>query len=323
MDQKGVVWVPFLIGAIVLSIAAGLIVVKNQQTKPLPNKDTATVVESSNSAELIESPDPSPNDIETLSMPSSSPKQNCDVNKDLCFESMDLNVTIQEGYQEDLANTDKWVSDQVILSGKGNGGFELKLEGFPKEFSASSPVQDFTGSKQKIYVRAQKDKAPKGTYTGKISVKSYLTGKTQTANLQINYVNWNESAIRTEPKEVVMNCSVKFSGWEENRYMYCGKYDEDNIVTLYYLGDHKNIEVRSIPEEGSKRWLRLAVNNYSTTFDVRDSKRLYINTMNFPDNKGLGDEPSGTYKGYFQFIDQTTQKEFFRVPYTINFTGLK
>lgn len=312
MNQKGLATVPVILAGLLLLII-GAFAISKLGSKPVsvPN----TPIESTSSGTT--NPEP-----KLESSPSTKPQSqsDCDNKKDICFENKDLKVTIYEGYLEDA---DNWVAE-LVLTGKGSGGFELKLAEFPKEFSVRSPVQDFKGASQKIYVRLQKNVTKKGTYKGIISVRSYLTNKTTTANLIINYLDWNDRLIHTDPLEKIHDCKVDFSGWPENKYMNCGDLESTSKVRFYYYGKHSKIEVRTEAEKDSKRYLTLKRElNSATTFDVENVVTLYINLGGFPDNKDLGNEPSGTYKGYFVFIDQVSQKEIYRTPYTLKVTGEK
>lgn len=249
-------------------------------------------------------------------------KNSCDDKKDVCFEADALNVTINEGYLEDA---DNWVSEQVLLSGKGSGGYQLKIEDFPKEFSLRSPVQNFSdGTKQKIYIRAQKGVTKKGKYSGKVLVRSYLSGNTTSSNLTINYEDWNDGLIHTYPLKVSFDCKISYSGTPDNNYLDCGSYDANYNLKFYYFGNHEKIEVRTIANKDDKRSLKLKIIDDTTTFDVNNVQTLSITPVGFPSyNKQLADEPNGEYGGEFVFIDQKTQKEIHRAPYTLKVTSTR
>lgn len=318
MNQKGLVWLPIILGA-VLVIGVVFTVSRTDKAK-IENAQPYNQIESTDSAQ-VEMPQEAKQPRETVSTTVSTTK--CDSKKDLCFSGDDLKELIKEGYLED---GDNWITDEVSLVGNGSGGYELKAEGFPKEFSVSSPVQDFKGDKQRIYIRLQKNVTKKGTYKGKISVKSFITGRTTTANLIIEYVDWVDNLIHAEPKEVFLDCKVTYSGWPENRYIKCGEGDYQDVHRLrfYYLGKHPGIEVKTVPDPGSKRHLVLKKELRSeTTFDVENSVTLYSSLAGFPDNKELGNEPSGIYKGQFIFFEQVSGKELLKVPYTFKITGEK
>ena len=321
MQQKGFILTPLLVVGIFFLMSSIFLFKSsfNNSNTHLVQKEP--VLEQNPTATPIQTPDEkqpativptSPNKIST-----------CDINKNVCFESPKLDVTIQEGYLEDSLNTDKWISDQVVLTGQGSGGYELRIEGFPKEISVRSPVQDFkNGAKQKIYIRVQKDVTTKGTYKGKIFVKSFITGNIQSADLTVTYIGWTDNSIHTDPSKIIQDCTIEHSGEVTNRYINCGPFHPNYIIKFYYRGDHKGIETRTVADKYSKRWVTLTVND-KTTFDVHDTVTLYIGLSGFPENKYLDNEPSGTYTGHILFVDQVSQKELLQIPYSIKITGEK
>lgn len=320
MSQKGLAWLPVLLGVVLviatISVTKNLIEPKIEKTQVY---EQTIKEESSSSTEGEDIKEESVKTQETKKPAAAS--TSCDLQKDLCFEGENVAVTIQEGYLEDA---DNWISDNVFLVGNGSGGYELKLEGFPKEFSVRSPVQDFKGQKQKIYIRLQKNVTKKGTYKGKVLVKSYITGRTNSANLTVDYTDWSDKSIHADPKEVFHDCKVTYSGWPENKYIKCGEGDYQDVhrVRFYYLGKHSGIEVKSVPEPGSKRSLVLKKElREETTFDVENSVTLYTSLAGFPGNKELVNEPGGTYKGHFVFFEQVSGKELLKVPYTFRITN--
>lgn len=316
--QKGVALIQILI--ISLALITGVAVL----SRSLPIK-SAPQPSNSPSTQLTTSFQSKETSIEPNFQPTpstkSAAKTSCNPKTDLCFESNNLKATITEGYLEDAYY---WITEDIFLTGKGSGGYQLKIEGFPKEFTVRSPVQDFKdGNKQKIYIRAQKDVAKKGSYSGKISVYSYLSGNTTSADLSLNYTDWNDSSIHIYPLEVNLNCKITYSGWPSNKYLDCGGYDNTGTVKLYYFGNHKGIEVRTVIDKDVKRSLKLKGLYNETTFDINNVKTLNIEYVGFPASKDLENEPSGTYKGSFVFIDQATQKEILKTPYTLKIAAEK
>ncbi len=307
MSQKGFAFIyPLIAGAIiVIGVVIGIPYLKAPKA---PDNSFNNIVSNQSTA----SPSAS-------IQPSAGTKVNenkCDAQKDICFESDNLQADITEGNQEDEYY---WITDQLKLTGKGSGGFKLSLDGFPKEFTVRSPVQEFKdGTLQKFYVRAQKEVAKKGTYSGKISVNSYLSGNTTTANLTINYTG-GESSVHTDPKELVYDCKVILDSWPGNQYINCGA---ERYVKFYaYYGGPKKVEVRNTRETGAKRALALRTGDLSTVFEARNITTLHIDLKDIPSGGELTNEPTATYKGVFVFVEQETQKELLRTPYVLNITN--
>lgn len=316
VTQKGFSQIVLIIGLIVFvgGISLGGYFLNSSGKKSEQKNETHNISKQESSP----SPSPSPSEsvsqitpVDTKNVGKDTASYSCNKDKDVCFENGNLNLTIQEGYMED---SDSWVADQVKLIGQGQGGFELKLEGFPKEFSARSQNQDFpAGTSTKVYLRAQKDVAKKGSFSGKISVRSFITNITTTANLTINYIDPDKEKAHSIPASVNIDCKIKFSDDHKDGYLDCGSYEQYYQLKFYYFGNHKKIELRSTPDPESIRSLKIRFFNNSTTGEVNNLATVYIDPVGLP-NK-YHEEPSREYKGYFAFIDQETQKEVLRVPY--------
>lgn len=252
--------------------------------------------------------------------PSSNPV--CDQDKVICFESNNLNISIVEGNIED---NDKWVTDKLYIVGQTEKGFELSWEGIPSEFTYYSADKSFPNNKKlTIFLRVYKNSAKKGIYKGKIYVKSLSSGITTAANLTLSYVDWNDSYIHADPSEVGMSCKKNRTSQYNELFMDCN-YPS---VTIYYFGDHPNLEIKTVPDKDSSRSLRLVTEgSSSTSFDMHNKQKFFTKFVGFPTQDGSGYsigeqldlEPSGSYKGYFVLIEKATQKELFRIPYTLNY----
>lgn len=325
-SQTGLAWIPILV--LILFLGVGYTFIKNNSSKSANLQNSTSVTESSSSAQPSLSPSPSPTIspkaiVSATTVPTPS-KPGCDQDKDICFENNDLNITIYEGNLED---NDKWITEQLYIVGQTEKGFEISSEGIPSEFTFYTPNKSFPNKKKNtIFTRAYKATAKKGSYKGKISVKSLGTGRTTTANLNLNYSDWNDSLIHATPGEISMDCTViKTPAYPSSVNFSCG--DAQTYLKLYYFGSHDGIEVRSIPEKDSKRSLGLKVENKDgNVFNINNVQVFWTKFEGFPSDysvdSGLGKEPSGTYKGVFVFLQQSTQKELLRVPYILNFTAL-
>jgi hypothetical protein len=264
----------------------------------------------------------SPQPAVKASNPSSALLSACNLSKDVCFENTNLNAIIQEGYLED-ANF--WVSDQLRLKGNGSGGFELKINGFPAEFSVRAPDQNFpNGGTGKVYLRAQKNAAKKGTYKGTISVKSFITNTTTVSNLTLNFVEPNTSTIHTDPGQVNLDCKIIYNVNAANSKGFdCGRYEE-HYLKFYAYKNNKTIEIRTNPEGSGARSITLDTEySHSKTLSPgQDVYTLHYDPAGF-DYNNLNSETEGIYKGYISFVDQGTQKEIIHIPYTLNVHSYK
>lgn len=323
MSEKGFIH-PILVLAVILIVSAGLYLGKNltiQNQSPVTNQQPTQ-----------SSPKEVPASLPTLipvAGSNTSARQTqitaiCDRQKDICFEYENYEVPVMENY---LEYQQYWVTDIVKVVGQGKTGFELKSYNFPKEVIVAAPQDHFeNGGKLALYVGVQKDVTKKGTYSGEISLRSYLTGKTYKANLKIVYTNWQRSYIHAVPTEINFNCNIingQHNPGELNLYPYCGSYDEIGFFKVYSKGANNYVELRVISDPGSTRYMTARYLDNSTTNSFVDVGTIYIGVGGFPQNKDLFNEKDGFYKGYIQLIDQPTQKEILRVPYTIKVNPYK
>lgn len=335
MNKKGFALLPALLLALILSF--GLLLVSRYISK----QNTGTI-EPTIPASPAESPTSTPSAQPKLSAtpkgitvsPMSSVKLSCDQNKDICFENNDLKITLYEGYTED---NDKWTTDQLYIIGQTEKGYELSWEGFPGEFTIYTPDKSFpNGKKSTVFIRAYKDVAKKGTYKGKVSVKSLATGKTTTADLSLTYADWNDNLIHTNPKDIYLDCEiVKPSG--AAAYPSCIN-DMFGVLTFYNFGKRNHdFGVKSEPDKDTSKYIQLypdaslpwRIEDKTTIFEMKDVIKFNARLKGFPetsngglDQAKLESEPSGTYKGVLIFTDRITGKELVKVPYTLNIRAL-
>lgn len=336
MKEKGFAWIfTIIVGLIIGAVVLFSFKTKNQ---PLQQSDNQ-LPESTISARSIQ-PAVAPSfkatpiaSVKNSSTPTPSTKQDCDQNKDICFESSNLDISIVEGYSEDNG---KWITDKLYIIGQTEKGYEISWEGLPNEFTFYSPDKSFPNNKKlTIYLRAFKDVAKKGSYKGKISVKALGSGITTTTNLTLNYVDWNDSYIRAEPMDISFNCEIVKGGTGA----YPGCINElGYAVKLYYFGKHHDLGVRTEPDKdtyksiklypaGSTRWYK---DDKTVVFDMENVQSFdavfdgfATNSNGSLDQSKLESEPNGSYKGTIIFNDRTTGKELAKVRYTLNIQAFK
>lgn len=324
-NQKGIVWAPVLIISVAVVIGLGIVFFKKDSAKPIEEASpTPVVTEASSSASPTQTTQPQVSTKTSTSM-SPSPSLNCDQSKNICFESNDTKITLNEGYKEDK---DYWRSNALSLTGQGGGGFELTMEGMPEGFSLNIPYKSFTnGTKQEFFITAHKRTAKKGTYTGKLKVKSNATGNTTTSNLTLTYADWNDSLTYVDPGEIILNCKAE-KGDSGMIGLNCKEWND--LIRLYYFGKHNDMEVKSVSQSGGKGLKLRTEEKGLTTFNMENIQNFGANLDGFEANnpngsvnqQELANEPSGTYKGRFIFLNGD-KKEIVNIPYTLNFTGLQ
>lgn len=313
MSQKGFAMPIIIIGLVVLAAGAFWIYSYNKPSPIVaPTQEITYSPSATASAEVVESPVAS---AVAKAKASPSPATSCDTAKDVCFDTANAKVTIQEGVFED---SNFWVSSELSLIGKGTGGYNVTINGFPKEFSVRVPDQNFApGAKGKLLIRAQKDVAAKGSHTGTISVKSLITNVSSVIPLTINYVDWNTAAVKAEPGSITLDCSIIRDPDDANsRELNCGNYD-NHYLKFYSYKNNKTIEIRTLADNNS-RGITLDT-EYSHSQVLTPGKDVY--TLHY-DPKGIdfnniNSEQDGVYKGSFAFVEQVTQKEILRIPYTL------
>lgn len=332
MNQKGLAWLPIIfVGIIIGAVVFFSFKSKKENFQQAADKPAESTI----SARLFPSDSLKATPAATTKSfptPATTSKPTCDQNKAICFESNDLSISITEGYTED---NDKWITDKLYIIGQTEKGYEINWEGIPGEFTYYSPDKSFpNGKKLTIYVRAFKDSAKKGTYKGKISVKALGSGITTTANLTLNYVDWKDSDIHVEPKEISLNCEIV----KEGVGAYPGCINQlGYIVKLYYFGKHHDLGVKTEMDKDTSKGIKLYPtqgtrwykDDKAVVFDMENTQSFDASFDGFPslgsgalDQVKLENEPNGTYKGTIIFNDRTTQKELFRVPYTLNIKAL-